>query len=813
MLCALSIFLIVSNKNNKHILVVYNPAQNTKTTYKVNNGDKFSKYLTASEQNSLGYFLDSDYSLKVNLEDLITGNITIYKGEIINLSGNNLNSKAAGVHYTGKADSTIIQTLVEKYVYVDFSDAEIEGEFPQLNNKLTDLILSKKETITGINNFSNLKNVKVNSENIINCFNNCPKLQSVTINGLKNLQSSLNKLISLKNINLGGDLITLEDSLIGCPELSISTTSENFLVEKGVLYQKDGTNLNLVKAFNVNENLQLNPNTTVIKNSAFSDLSSAVDIEIGSNITTVNDYAFYGSGIKSIKIIDSRVLTIGKYAFADCRNLQVVSLGNAVKVIDDGAFSGSAVAELDFSNSILSDIGSSAFKDCNNLQKVSFNPNNLVNISKRAFYNCFALKTITGLNTKIINEETFYNCSNLSNINPISSLLTIQKRGFYNCGLTNLEFALQVNTIYEEAFAYSKQLQKVELFNLTQVYKNAFYNCAALCTFKNLGNLTIFEECLTNCPISEINIVGDNLLVEGNAVYNAAKTALLYYAIASDKTSYTLPKSVNAIGQGAEGAGSINAYVLSSATNLTEILVEDGNIMFSSNDGILCYNNSILVSYPSVKTGTEYTIPKEIKIIGKYAFVNCPNLITLNILDSVTEIYNAAFYNLKSLKLFNSPFVGQTCNDMNTAFIGYVFGAKNQMLNNMYLPKTLTNVVITKQSQFLNSAFFDCVNLTSVTLNNCDILTASMFNGCNNLKYLNIQKPLISINKLALNDCYSLSILTINYNPELFVSSDALNGISRSVTVLLSGSKGITPSDYSSYRSKFNVLGWTWRTL
>ena len=46
---------------------------------------------------------------------------------------------------------------------------------------------------------------------------------------------------------------------------------------------------------------------------------------------------------------------------------------------------------------------------------------------------------------------------------------------------------------------------------------------------------------------------------------------------------------------------------------------------------------------------SSYTIPDNVKTIGKYAFNNCNSLSAITIPDGVTEICVFAFYNCKSL--------------------------------------------------------------------------------------------------------------------------------------------------------------------
>lgn len=59
-------------------------------------------------------------------------------------------------------------------------------------------------------------------------------------------------------------------------------------------------------------------------------------------VTTIGEYAFYGSGVTDIIIPDS-VITIEEHAFSNCSSLQSVAISNKVTKIGYCAFFGCTV--------------------------------------------------------------------------------------------------------------------------------------------------------------------------------------------------------------------------------------------------------------------------------------------------------------------------------------------------------------------------------------------------------------------------------------------------------------------------------------
>lgn len=149
----------------------------------------------------------------------------------------------------------------------------------------------------------------------------------------------------------------------------------------------------------------------------------------------------------------------------------------------------------------------------------------------------------------------------------------------------------------------------------------------------------------------------------------------------------SIPASVTDIGE----------ETLSNCGALTEITVPDSNKNYTAVDSVLFNKDkSVILCYPRLKSGEEYTIPDSVTSIGSYAFCVCENLKSITIPDSVKSIGNEAF---------------SSCTN----------------LDNLILPDSVTSIG--------EGAFFLCEKLSEIKLpDNLISIGNNAFGGCNSLK-------------------------------------------------------------------------------
>lgn len=191
-----------------------------------------------------------------------------------------------------------------------------------------------------------------------------------------------------------------------------------------------------------------------------------------------------------------------------------------------------------------------------------------------------------------------------------------------------------------------------------------------------------------------------------------------------------IPKNVNHI--------SYSAF--SDCVCLTEIIVDDENPNFISEDGVLYEKTKeILRCYPSAKTGTSFTVPSMVELIGAYAFYGCKNITDIIIPDSVIGISNFAFEQCSNLKRIKIP------DSLEFFGVGTFIGC---MFETFIIPKSVEGIS--------ERAFSDCTNLKSIILSDGLRYIDSIAFGNSGLETIYIPDSVTSIDTSAFSQCYSL---------------------------------------------------------
>ncbi|MCL2327887.1 MAG: leucine-rich repeat domain-containing protein [Bacteroidetes bacterium] len=172
---------------------------------------------------------------------------------------------------------------------------------------------------------------------------------------------------------------------------------------------------------------------------------------------------------------------------------------------------------------------------------------------------------------------------------------------------------------------------------------------------------------------------------------------------------------------------------LDGLANLTSIEVAEGNLTYSSEDGILYNRNKTsLLCYPAKKIGDNFVIPGTVTKIDSYAFENCINLTSVNIPSSVTNIHDFAFQlhpNLISIEVAEgnknySSENGVLYNSDKTALRHYPQGKLDKnfiipaMVKDVWIMRSpnLISITIPPSVSYLSNNFsgYGCPNLTSI---------------------------------------------------------------------------------------------------
>lgn len=452
----------------------------------------------------------------------------------------------------------------------------------------------------------------------------------------------------------------------------------------------------------------------------------------------------------------------------------------------------------------VTEIRSSAFYECKNLISITVSEN-VTTIGRSAFASCDSLESIS-----VAKGNSGY-CSDNGVLFEISEgtdeIKAVKcpagKTGSYEIPdkitVNNTDYT--VNAIGESAFAFCTKLDSV--------------------TFASGSKLkTIGERAFWDCIFTGIELPDSVESIETSA--------------------FTGCESLKGIKIPAAVAG-VDGSAFQNCKALVSITVDEGNANYSSQEGVLFdKNKTIIISYPVGKTG-DYTIPKEVKTVGSYAFSGYENgsiafeegskaeelgdyafsrcgFTTMQLPDNLKAIGNGAFYNCRSLAdikipsgvtgIGNSAFLG--CRSLTAIEIpaGMVRIGKKAFescskLESIEIPAGVTAIeketfysctalAEVKFAQGSNiktigkNAFYKCSSLKNIELpNSLNCIEESTFNMAG-LTEIIIPGSVREIKTKAFAECRSLEIITLTDSIEI-IGDYAFNRCEKLMTVLYEG--------------------------
>ena len=323
----------------------------------------------------------------------------------------------------------------------------------------------------------------------------------------------------------------------------ISASNPAFSSIDGILYNKDGTVLELYPPARSGSTFTVPSSVKTISGGAFAG-APLESIVVPQGVTEIGGSAFYSAyNLKTVTLPDSLV-SLGSYAFLNCEKLEEVLLPES-----------------------LTDIGTFIFRGCINLKNVKL-PSSMTTIPDGLFDSCAALESIelpSGITE--IGQFAFNYCTSLKSIQLPAGVKTIKSYAFRNCAsLTEID-ASMATEIGAFAFQACSKLSKADIRSAGEIPAYLFSGCSLLTdlTFSDsitkIGNYAFLScDMLPDFTIPEsVKSIGD---------YAFAKCGAL--------AEMTIPATVEKLGMGVFYSSSVTKVTIEAPIKVLPVSFFDG---------------------------------------------------------------------------------------------------------------------------------------------------------------------------------------------------------------------------------------------
>lgn len=212
-------------------------------------------------------------------------------------------------------------------------------------------------------------------------------------------------------------------------------------------------------------------------------------------------------------------------------------------------------------------------------------------------------------------------------------------------------------------------------------------------------------------------------------------------------TSVTIPATINAL-----------TYESFAGANIQEIIVDEENNYYASEDGVLFNKQKTkLLYYPTQKEGS-YELPETVELIEASAFSGCQFLTDITFPASLEHVEFSAFSGCSSLSFINIS----EANTMYASIDGIVYNKDKSTVE--YCPEGKSGAVVIPDgvSTINYSAFYECTQITSVQLpDSVNHIYDAAFACCTSLASINLPDGLLCIDSGAFSCCNALDNIVI----------------------------------------------------
>ena len=352
------------------------------------------------------------------------------------------------------------------------------------------------------------------------CFQRCKALSELCLpEGLTTIDYAAFNLSGLTAIHLPATLTSLgEMAFYGCTSLNEITLAEGntaFLVQDGVLYNSDITQLYLCPADRT-EPLVIPDTVTYLGDEGLANCTKLTGLTIPDNLYWNFNALTFCNGLLNLHVYDSNpkyaevdgvlfskdlltlvqfpcgrtgsyaipdgTVTVGYAAFCRMENPMIVTMPDTVEEISGSAFSYSTgLTQLTLSGK-LRQIYAHAFTGCEQMGNVVL-PETLASLGYDSFSSCRHITEIT-IPSQITNisMSTFNSCTRLEKVVLEGPVTAIGSYAFSWCiSLESINFPEELTMIGIEAFSHCRELREARLpSGLNDLGGRAFLHCETL---------------------------------------------------------------------------------------------------------------------------------------------------------------------------------------------------------------------------------------------------------------------------------------------------------------------------------------------
>ncbi len=386
---------------------------------------------------------------------------------------------------------------VDGLKYVPVNPAERTCDIIDCTYSMADSVIQIKETVSYKGIAMNVKKIQPYC-----CYGN-DNIKKVTVFPVKTDVSnySFQNCTGLDSVQVSNDGFIGESAFAGCTNLKTAIVSNNGDIGNSAFYGCKNLKTAILNnngdignyAFQGNTSLQsvqisqannlgelafdgcTNLETAVVDikggigQKAFQNCAKMKSIQLGDNVSSVDNYAFYGCKTLEEIVIPNATKSIGTYCFQNCSAMQKAVLGDGIMTVPQYAFAGCAGLQDVTISPNVSTIGQYAFQNCSSLPQIAI-PSAVTKISNYAFEGCKGLKNVV--------------------INDRKTALTLGSNGssplFSNCSLDSVYIGGKISYNTSSNYGYSPFYRNTSLRTIvitdeeTKIYDNEFYGCTGL---------------------------------------------------------------------------------------------------------------------------------------------------------------------------------------------------------------------------------------------------------------------------------------------------------------------------------------------